>query len=289
MLSHLCTSRPENAALANNPVTVVSAWRDLVNSDCDAVIISSPSSTHAEMLEACLDAKKPCIVEKPCFLDAASAERLCSRIQTENHTVLVEYTQLFNPAFQALQRRLSETGEHIRLIISEGMSLGPFRGTEPALWDWCPHDLSMSLDLLKQLPERFEVLAGPRDPQGAVEQVSMRVAFSGGADVWIQAGYLSPQKRRNLSVFTDEHLYIFDDLAAEKLTVSLFNFPKRYSQAQAPLERKSIPLINTTPPLPAAVLYFLDSLSGGDRRYLDMQLTLKITRILSGCECNLNQ
>lgn len=288
-LTHLSTSKPENAKLVNHPVEVVSDWRQLIKSSCDAVIISSPSSTHAEMLEACLDAAKPCIVEKPCFLEAASAKRLCGRIQSEKHAVLVEYTQLFNPAFQTLRQRLRESGEAIRLITSEGMNLGPFRGDEPALWDWCPHDLSMALDLLGKPPVNFEILAGPRDPKAVPEQVSLRVGFGGGLDLWIQAGYLSQQKRRCLSVYTDEQLYVVDDLATDKLTVSRFSYPKRHSQSQQPLERKPIALIGATPPLAAAVIYFLDALEGGDRRYLDMSLTKQITQILSACEEQLRQ
>lgn len=288
-LTHLCTSHPENAQLVGHPVTVVSDWRKLVSGDCDAVIISSPSSTHAEMLEACLDARKPCIVEKPCFLDVPTAKRLCARIMAEKHTVLVEYTQLFNPAYQTLRKRLQETKEPIRLIISEGMSLGPFRGTEPALWDWCPHDLSMSLDLLNLSPRSFEILAGPKDPKGVPEQLSLRLGFPKDINVWIQAGYLSPQKRRHLSVFTDEQLYIVDDLASDRLTVAPFGYRKRYSQSPKPLERKPVALVSGTPPLTAAVEYFMDTLQGGDRRYLDTALTLQITRILAACEEQLTQ
>lgn len=287
-LTHLCTSHPENASLVAHPVEVLADWRKLISAQCDAVIISSPSHTHAQMAEACLDAGKPFIVEKPFFLDMPAAERVCARIEAAKLPVLVEYTQLFNPAYQALKWRLSEMREKIHLIVSEGMSLGPFRGDEPALWNWCSHDVGMCLDLLGKTPDRVEALAGPRDAKGRPEQVSVRLDFPQGAAAWIQVGYLSPQKRRQLSVFTDEQLYSFDDLAADKLTVSPFSFPKRYQgPVPSPLVREPIALSSATPPLTAAVLYFLDALQGGDRSLCEMRLTLELTRILARCEARL--
>ncbi|MBI4341319.1 MAG: Gfo/Idh/MocA family oxidoreductase [Candidatus Omnitrophica bacterium] len=284
-LTHLATSRPENASLIGHPVEVVPDWRRLVAADCEAVIISSPSSTHAEMVDACLQARKPCIVEKPFCLDLPTAERLCARVAASKVPVLVEYTQLFHPAYQALKRRLQQTREPIRLILSEGMSLGPFRGDEAALWDWGPHEMGLCLDLLGRMPQRVEALAGPRDPKGVPEQVGLRLDFSGGTSAWIQAGYLSPYKRRNLSVFTEEQVYLFDDTASERLTVAPCRFPQRYEGGAAfPLQQHPLPVESSAPPLTNAVAYFLDALNGGDRRLLDMTLTLQITQILAECE-----
>jgi len=126
-LTHLCTSRPQNATLADHPVAVVSDWRELIRAACDAVVIATPPHLHAEMVEACVEAGKPCIVEKPLCLDVERAERLHRRIQASNTPVLVNHTYLFHPAYLALKQALEEAGEPIRVILSEEGGFGPFR------------------------------------------------------------------------------------------------------------------------------------------------------------------
>ncbi len=284
-LTHLCTSKPANAALLPYSVKVMGDWRELVGSDCDAVIIATPPDTHAEILESCLDAGKPCIVEKPFCLDLATAERLHQRIQASNLPVLVNHTHLFNPAYQALKGAVEKAGETVRLILSEGMALGPFRADTPALWDRCPHDFSLCLDLLGETPLRIAGLGGPLDPRGSPELVSFRLDFPGGASAWVQAGNLSPQKRRNLSVFTDTRLYLLDDMASVKLTVSSIDFPRRYAGG-IPEVLEKCPIMPTSGLLPMAnaVTYFLEGLAGGDRQNFGTELAIEVTRLLTKCD-----
>lgn len=288
-LTHLCTRQSRPAGVSGE-VAVVSDWRMVVRSDCDAVIIATPPHTHAEILEACLDARKPCIVEKPLCFDVATAERLHRRVLASGVPVLVDHTYLFSPAYQALTRDLEEHGEPIRLILSEGMGLGPFRTHTPALWDWGPHDVSLCLDLLGEFPEHVDALAGPFSPSGAPDQLSVRLDFPKGATAWIQTGRLSPQRRRMLSVFTDARLYVLDDLAAEKLTVSPIRFSERYSQGIPEiLERRAIPPPSAHLPLTSAVTYFMDGLEGGDRARFGTALALDVVRVLAACEAVMAQ
>ena len=228
-LTHLATSKPEHAALVPHPVTVLSDWRALLRSDCDAVIIATPPQTHAEILEACIEAGKPCIVEKPLCLDMATAERLHAKVNASGVAVLVNHTQLFDSAYRTLKHAVEKAEEPIRLILSEGMGLGPFRTDAPPLWDWGSHDISLCLDLLGALPVRVEMLGGPRSPGGIPELVSVRLEFPGETCAWIHAGCLSPQKRRGLSVFTDSRLYVWDAQGPERLTLYAITFSRRYA------------------------------------------------------------
>lgn len=282
-LTHLATSKPENAQLVGHPVTIIADWRALIAADCDAVIVASPSDTHVPIVEACLEARKPCLVEKPLCLDGPTAERLCPRIQASGVPVLVDYTQLFNLGYQTLKQQLTQNGERIRLIVSEGMGPGPFRHEEPALWDWGPHDVGLCLDLLGTEPQQVAALAGPVSPSGVPEHVSLRCEFPGGVTAWMHLGFFGTAKRRAFSVITEERWYVFDDQAPERLTVAEWPFARRY-EAPPPAVRRPIPLPSWQSPLTNAVNYFLDAVQGGDRRLCDVQLTLRITRVLAACD-----
>src|SRR3989338_8608758 len=56
-LTHVATSRPEAVSRYPQPVTVTPDWRALIRAECDAVIIATPPAVHAEMGEACLEAR----------------------------------------------------------------------------------------------------------------------------------------------------------------------------------------------------------------------------------------
>ncbi len=285
-LTHLCTSKPENAALIPHPVTIVPGWRELIAADCDAVIIATPPQTHAELLEACVKAGKPCVVEKPLCFDVATAERLDRLVQAAGIPVLVDHTHVLTSAYETLKRTVKQAGEPVRMVLSAGMGFGPFRTDVSALWDWAPHDISLCLDLLGAMPQEIEVFGGPANAAGEPEMVSVRLQFPHETCAWIQLGRLSPDKRRSFSVMTDQHVYLLDDLAPEKLVAAAVRYSERYAEGAAGLP-ELLPLKVSSadvPPMVQVISYFLDGLAGADRSRFGTTLALDVTRVLAECD-----
>ncbi len=284
-LSHVCCRHPEQAGQFPSTAEVVTGWRAVVGSSCDAVIIATPPDTHAEILTACLEAGKPCLVEKPLCLDVATAQRLHQLVVESRVPVLVGHTQLFHPAYETLQRCLRDRGETARVIFSEGMAFGPFRRHTTALWDWAPHDVSLCLDVVGCAPAGVSALGGPTDPQGIPEMASIRLEFANGPTAWIHTGRLSTDKRRRLTVITDRHLYIMDDLASDPLTVASFHYPQRYEETEVELLKvAALKPVSTERPLTRMLAYFLNGLRGGDQRRFGTALAVEVVRVLTACE-----
>jgi len=293
-LTHLGTRKPRNASLVPPGVRVEADWRRVVESDCDAVIIATPPATHAGIVEHCVDAGKPCLVEKPFCLDVPTAERLHERIERSGVPVLVDHTQLFNPAYQTLKRRLEQSREPIRVILAERLGTDHPPTDTPVVWEWGPHDVSLCLDLLEQLPHQVEALGGPPGPTGQPALVMLRLEFAGGCCAWIHTGWLAAQKRRTVSVVTDRRLYVCDDLAEEKLAVSSLDVDGRQPLPvgdERPLLKRQRPSAEVPvagrPAMAAMLTYFLDGLAGGDRRYFGTSLALDIVRVLAACDAAL--
>lgn len=284
-LTHVASRRRETRERLGPSVAVVADWREVVHADCDALIIATPPATHAEMLEACLEAGKPCIVEKPLCLDVATAERLHARVEEAGIPVLVDHTQLFSSHYRALKRAVASSGEPIQAILAEGMAFGPFREDTPALWDWGPHDVSLCLDLVGQMPEEVRSLSGPHAPHGDPELVSIRLMFPGRACAWIQVGCLSPEKRRQLTIFTDRAVYVWQDQAEPRVSWTEFPWSHRYTEkAPAPDQAWiSIPVTDPVTPLTSMLRYFTDGLAGGDRSYFGTDLACRVVEVLSRC------
>jgi predicted dehydrogenase len=276
-VTHVASSRPDAAASYGRPVTVTPDWRAVISAGCDAVVIATPPAAHAQMLRACLDARIPCIVEKPFCLDPGEADELAARIEASGVPVLVDHTAVFHPAYQVLKSRLTQAGEPIRFLLTEGMGFGPHRPDVPALWDWGPHDVGLCVDLLGARPDHLEALAGPEGAGGEPEMLVARLHFQQGTTAWVHIGRCSAVKRRSLTVGTDARLYHLDELSADPLKVAQMSGgdiaagPVWDTLVRGPV----------TPPLTAMLEYFMDGLDGGDRSRFGAGLAVDVVRVLA--------
>jgi predicted dehydrogenase len=286
-LTHVASSQPRAHDICPPGTIVNTDWRRLIQGDCDAVIIATPPAVHAEMVDACVAARKPCIVEKPLCLDSETAEALHRRVEASGSLVLVDHTHLFHPAYAALKRALAQAGEPIRAVSGEGMGFGPFRPDVPALWDWGPHDVSLCLDLLGAVPERVDAVGGPDGPDGEPELVTARLEFFSGAQAWFYVSRMAPAKRRTLTVVTDASLYWLDEYSPDPLRVTPLSRPA--ASAPAGPGWTSLPVESDVPPMTAMVSYFLDGLQGGDRQRFGTSLARDVVRVLSLCQAALER
>jgi myo-inositol 2-dehydrogenase/D-chiro-inositol 1-dehydrogenase len=124
----------------------------------DAVLIASPTPTHAAYIEQAATGKRPMFCEKPIDL-SASRVRACLRAVRESGIVLMTgFNRRFDPHFAALKRRLvaNEIGAlELLTIISRDPSPPPpaYVATSGGLFrDMMIHDLDMARFLLDEEP-----------------------------------------------------------------------------------------------------------------------------------------
>jgi predicted dehydrogenase len=283
-LRQLYTTHPEKAQLVGHHVEVFADWRQLIKSNgCDAVIVATPPHTHAAIVRECLAANRPVLVEKPLCLSADEAVALHAEVERAKTPVLVGHTQLFNAAYEKL-RELARDRGRVRFIISQGSGFGPFRRDTLPLWDWCPHDIAWSLDLMSEMPAGVTALGASPDPLQAsnAEMLAIRLDFPSDARAWILAGCLSPIRARSLSVqFADSVLLLKDDDTGS----SLFSYEVPFdARASLPSTFRLPPPVSVAVgperPLARQVKYFVDGLQGGDRQRFGLRLAVEVVRTL---------
>lgn len=293
-ITHISVRNPERLASSAPGIAVTDDWKKLIASDCEAVLIAAPDPLHAEMVSACLAAKKPCWVEKPLTLDLPSTRRLNDAVRKSGLPVWVNHIQLFNPAYQAVKEAVRKAGGGIRAIVTEEGDLGPFRRQTDLLWDRLPHDLALCLDLLSPKagavpePESVRLLAGMRDGAGRPNMVTLALTFPGRIPVWIQSGRLKGRKQRELSVFTDQTLFRFDDQAPVKASRLQFRYEAPAPDSVGPRRERagealSIPSKRT--PVQNALEIFARGVRAGQTTSpFGTDLALAIAKILDQCE-----
>ncbi|MGK0741234.1 inositol 2-dehydrogenase [Leucobacter sp. Z1108] len=72
----------------------------------DAVVVASPTPTHIELIEACIDRGIPVLSEKPIDLDMGRVEALRPRVERATSPVAIGFNQRFDPAIAEVHRRV---------------------------------------------------------------------------------------------------------------------------------------------------------------------------------------
>lgn len=76
--------------------------------DIDAVIICTPTNTHADLIERFAEAGKAIFCEKPIDLDVARARTCLETVRKVGGKVMLGFNRRFDPHFQAVRREIDK-------------------------------------------------------------------------------------------------------------------------------------------------------------------------------------
>jgi predicted dehydrogenase len=231
----------------------------------DAVIVASPAGTHAAVARRCIEAGKPCLVEKPFALTVRDAEGVAALAAQRKVPVVAGHLLVFHPAVERL-RTLVQGGELGKIFYLYGLrvNLGQVRQDENALWSFGPHDVSVALHVLGDLPVRVAA-QGKSYLQPKIEDVVfLTMEFASGVLAHVQLSWLDPHKVRRLTVVGAKQMVVFDDMEPrEKLRVydKGVDRPPEYGSFGESLAIREgdifIPRIPNVEPLAAELAHFV--------------------------------
>jgi predicted dehydrogenase len=195
--------------------------RLLRDGDVDAVIVATPTSTHREVVQRCLEAGVHVLVEKPLAATVADAEALASLEEQTGRTLMVGHTFLFNPAVLAIKGYIDQglLGD-IRYLYFQRTGLGPIRQDVNALWDLAPHDFSMLRFWLGEDPIDLVARGQSYLKPGTEDVVFVTLSYPHQVLASVHVSWLDPVKIRSVTVVGDRKMVVFDDThATEKLRI----------------------------------------------------------------------
>ena len=211
----LIQTRYPNVRASRDPTDVIEA------DDIDAIIVSTPTSTHHSLSLASLENGKHVLCEKPLAMTTRECDELIAAAEGAGRVLLVGHTFVFNPGIR-MMRELIADGEVGRVLYCHTVrtGLGPIRSDVNALWDLAPHDLSILLYLLDAEPVSA-LATGQAFLRDGVEDVAfLHVRFEGGTLGAAHVSWLDPYKVRRVTVVGDRRMIVFDDVEpVEKLKV----------------------------------------------------------------------
>ena len=144
---------------------VHSADAIIAAADIDAVLICSPTDTHADLIEAAVRADKAVFCEKPVDLDAARIEACLKVVAASGKPLMIGFNRRFDPSFAEARRRIraGEIGQvEMVTILSRDPSPPPpsYVARSGGLFrDMMIHDFDMARFLLGEEPVEVHAVA----------------------------------------------------------------------------------------------------------------------------------
>jgi UDP-2-acetamido-3-amino-2,3-dideoxy-glucuronate N-acetyltransferase len=126
-----------------------------------AVAISTPAETHGWLARAAIEAGKDVFVEKPLCLSLPEGRELVDLAEKRGRILMVGHLLWYHPAVLKL-KQMVELGHlgRVQYIYSNRLNLGKIRREESILWSFAPHDISVVLGLVDQMPETVHSQGG---------------------------------------------------------------------------------------------------------------------------------
>lgn len=288
-LAMLCDGAPSAEALCSDKYPGVRFTRDfnevLADPSIHAVALATPAVTHYEMAKAAILAGKDVLVEKPLAIDVKHGEHLVSLARANGRILMVGHILRYHPAVLKLQDliRSGALGK-INYLYSNRLNIGKIRTEENITWSFAPHDISVMLALLNEMPTRVSCQGGAYLNHDVSDVTLSHFDFPSGVQAHIFVSWLHPIKEQRLVVVGSEKMAVFDDTAEHRLVL----YPHRVEwKDRVPTAVKANGenvALDDREPLAAECAHFLECIVSRTSPVSDGDEGLRVLRVLDACQ-----
>jgi UDP-2-acetamido-3-amino-2,3-dideoxy-glucuronate N-acetyltransferase len=254
-----------------------------------AVAIATPAETHGGLVQRALIAGKDVFVEKPLCLSIDEGQKLVALAAERGRVLMVGHLLWYHPAVLRL-KELIEGGElgRIQYIYSNRLNLGKIRREENILWSFAPHDVSVILGLVGEMPDAVDAQGGNYLHDRIADVTVSLLSFPSGVKAHIFVSWLHPFKEQKLVVVGDRKMAVFDDV--ERMN-KLLLYPheirwKNHLPIASKAEAQPVPF-DMNEPLRAECLHFLECIRTRQIPRTDGHEGLRVLTVLQQCQRSL--
>jgi predicted dehydrogenase len=248
----------------------------LAEADLDAVVIAAPTTTHVGLALAAIDRGIAALIEKPLAATPPEAEAIVAASRAKGVPIQVGHVERFNPAVLELGRLLG-AGWLSSVYAVTSRRAGPFpariRDVGVTI-DLATHDVDILSWIARERPIRVYAETAQRIHADHEDLLFGLMSFESGTVAMLDVDWLTPAKRRQLTVVGEEGMFELDFLT-QRLTftrASELTNP-RLIAGYAPTfagEVAELPVSNEEPLL-AELAAFIHVVRTGDRPVVDVE------------------
>jgi UDP-2-acetamido-3-amino-2,3-dideoxy-glucuronate N-acetyltransferase len=219
---HLGQSKFKNATVTSNIDDI------LKDKEVDCIIIATPAETHFEITKKCIEAEKPCLVEKPFTNNVKEAIDII-KLNKDNLVIMPGHIYLHHPGIQKLKELIDF---EVKSVFSKRMSTSKYPNSVNEI---AVHDIYI-----------FEYLFGKqfsvKKTMGSIEHAIFNLEFETPqkTQVYIETASDYPGKIREIIFKGDKKRIIFNETEKPRITITNLETNKvtfvDFNESVSPLE-----------------------------------------------------
>ena len=182
--------------------------------DIDAVVITTPVSSHFAIAKDALTHGKDVLCEKPLAMHVRECEALADLAKKHQRILMVGHVFLFNSGILEVKKLMTskEIGD-VHYLHAQRTNLGPVRRDVNAVYDLASHDLSIFNFLLNAKPKVLSAVGKCYLQRNVEDVVFVSLEYPGNILAHIHVSWLDPKKVRQITVVGRIKMITWDDLS----------------------------------------------------------------------------
>jgi UDP-2-acetamido-3-amino-2,3-dideoxy-glucuronate N-acetyltransferase len=260
--------------------------------DIKGVVIATPAPTHYKLARKAIITGKDVLIEKPLALNLAEGEKLVKLAKKRKNILMVDHLFLYHPALLKIKEivKKGRLGK-IYHIHSTRLNFGIIRTEENALWSLSPHDISLIIEIIGNLPDEVNATSEAYLDNKILDTVRANLKFKKNkisANFFVS--WLNPFKERKLIIVGSKAMLIFDDLSRDKIMIHDYrikwikNKRNHIFKTEAIKSVGKIVKITKKEPLIEVARDFLNSINTRQQPKANGEEACDVLRILEACQ-----
>jgi UDP-2-acetamido-3-amino-2,3-dideoxy-glucuronate N-acetyltransferase len=256
------------------------------DADTAGVFIATPAASHGTLVRQALLAGKDVFVEKPLCLSVEEGEGLVSLAREKGRVLMVGHLLWYHPAIVQLKKLVDEGAlGRVEYIYSNRLNLGKIRREENILWSFAPHDISVILGLVGEMPDSVKAQGGNYLHDKISDVTLSLLSFASGVKAHIFVSWLHPYKEQKLIVVGDRQMAVFDDVEPQNKLVLYPHSIEWKNHQPIPNRAEARPVhVVGGEPLRAECLHFLQCMRTRQTPTTDGAEGLRVLTVLQNCQ-----
>jgi predicted dehydrogenase len=262
----------------------------------DAVIIATPIFTHFDLGTRSLRAGKHTFLEKPLAASAEAAQDLLDRAEADDLVIACGHTFLYSPPVREVRRMLEadELGE-VFFISSSRVNLGLHQRDVSVIWDLAPHDFSILLYWLGEMPASVRAVGRDSIVPGIPDVAFVTLSYASGAIAHVELSWLAPSKLRRTVLVGSRRMVVYEDGSGEPIRLFdhgvVYEDPETFGEYHLSYRTGNIlsPHLATYEPLAAELADFTDAVRTGRPMHEQGRLARDVVRLTEAADDSLHR
>ena len=199
-------------------VEVLSDYEQLLEMpDLDAVAIATPVKTHHPIAKEFLLKGKHVFMEKPLTHSYETALELTRTAEEKQKVLMVGHTFEYSGAVNKVKEIIG-SGELGRILYVSciRVNLGLFQPDINVVWDLAPHDISIILYLMNEVPISVNSQGKAHFNREIEDVATTTLNFKNGLIAFIHNSWLDPNKIRRTTIVGTRKMLVYDDIESQE-------------------------------------------------------------------------